>query len=333
MEAPYVRRCAPDSRGSLPSRSALGHASAVSIAARLKKPGPSGFGYGSTAEEVTAGLDLRGRTYLVTGANRGLGLETLRVLALRGGHVFAAARTAEHAREALTAAGARGTALACDLSEPSSVRACVAQVSAGGTPLDAIVANAGVMVPRGLHRKHGYELHFLANHVGHFMLVTGLLGVLADRGRVVVVSSNAHFKAPSEGIQFDNLRGEREFGLREAYAHSKLANVLLAAALAHRMPRPGQTANSLHPGVIRTGIQRHTTLAAQLALALAGPVFLKSVAEGAATQCWAAAHPGASDLNGQYLSDCNPRQPSARARDRALQERLWEETVRIVEKL
>ena len=305
----------------------------MSIAARLKKTGPSGFGYGSTAEQVTDGLDLRGRSYLVTGANRGLGLETSRVLALRGAHVFAACRTAEHAREAIATAAADGTPLSCDLSEPSSVRACVAKVSAGGAPLDAIIANAGVMVPSGPQKKHGYELHFLANHVGHFMLVTGLLGALSEDGRVVVVSSNAHFKAPPQGIWFDNLRGDREFAFREAYAHSKLANVLFAAALARRMPRSGQTANSLHPGVIRTGIQRHSGFASRLAVAVATPVFLKSVAEGAATQSWAAAHPGASGLNGEYLVDCNQARPSAVAQDRALQERLWEETARIVEKL
>jgi WW domain-containing oxidoreductase len=85
--------------------------------------------------------------------------------------------------------------------------------------------------------------------------------------------------------------------------------------------------------VIWTGIQRHVGLASRLALALAGPVLLKSVAQGAATQCWALVHPGASGLNGRYLVDCNPATPSAIARDHDLQERLWRETERIVERL
>jgi NAD(P)-dependent dehydrogenase (short-subunit alcohol dehydrogenase family) len=147
------------------------------------------------------------------------------------------------------------------------------------------------------------------------------------------VSSNAHFRAPRGGIQFENLDGARGYGPYRAYAHSKLANVLFAYALARRMPGSRQTANSLHPGVIRTGIQRHVGLASRVGLALAGPVFLKSVAQGAATQCWAVAHPAAAGLSGEYLVDCNPATPSALARNHALQERLWEESERIVKRL
>ena len=69
----------------------------MSLYSMLKPNGPNGFGYGSTAEEVTAGLSLAGKTFLVTGCNSGLGLETARVLALRGGRVFGTARTTEKA--------------------------------------------------------------------------------------------------------------------------------------------------------------------------------------------------------------------------------------------
>src|SRR5437868_14481668 len=104
----------------------------MSLYELFKSNGPSGFGYGSTAEGVTEGLSLAGKTFLVTGCNSGLGQEALRVLALRGARLVATARTVEKAREACMAAGAQAVPLACELSDPASVRACVAAVVAQG---------------------------------------------------------------------------------------------------------------------------------------------------------------------------------------------------------
>ena len=171
----------------------------MSLYAALKKPGPNGFGYASTAEEVTAGIELAGKTFLLTGCNSGIGLETLRVLGRRGAHVIAAARTEDKARAALAEVGADGTPLSCELSEPAAVRDCVAAVAALDQPLSGIICNAGIMALPKPVRKHGVELQLLTNHVGHFLLVTGLLDALAEDGRVVVVSSDAHRRAPAEG--------------------------------------------------------------------------------------------------------------------------------------
>lgn len=111
----------------------------------FKGKGPSGFGYGSSAEDVTQGLDLTGRTVLLTGSNSGIGHETLRVLAKRGAHVIAAARTVQKAQAACDDVVGETTAVACELSEPASLRACAAEVIALGRPLDAIICNAGIM--------------------------------------------------------------------------------------------------------------------------------------------------------------------------------------------
>ncbi len=216
----------------------------MSLLATLKGKGPSGFGYGSTAEEATRGLDLSGRAYLVTGANSGLGLETVRVLSLRGARVFAAARTAEKARAACAAFGAKIQPVACELSDPASVRACVAAVKADGAPLDAIILNAGIMGLPKLRQAHGYELQFFTNHIGHFILATGLLSQLAEKGRVVALSSTAHQFAPKGGIEFDNLSGERGYSAWRAYGQSKLANLLFAKELARRLAGTGKTANA-----------------------------------------------------------------------------------------
>lgn len=301
----------------------------MSLYSLLAGKGPSGFGYGSTAEEVVAGLDLAGRRYLVTGANSGIGQETARVLLARGATVLAAGRTEAKVTEALAGFGGTVIPVACELSEPASVRAAVARVKGLG-PLDAIVANAGIMALPKRETKLGYELQFFTNHIGHFLLVTGLADTLTADGRVVMVSSDAHKRAPSAGIEFDNLSGERGYTAWGAYGQSKLANLLFARELARRWKGTGRVANSLHPGVIATNLGRHLPAAAHLAFAVAKPLFLKTIPQGAATQTWAAAHPDGGKVSGEYLADCNVGTSNALGRDDALALRLWEETEKIV---
>jgi WW domain-containing oxidoreductase len=303
---------------------------AMSLVGLFKRPGPNGFGYGSTAEEVTEGIDLTGKTYLLTGCASGLGEETLRVLGLRGAHVLASARTEDKARAALDRTGASGTPVACDLSEPATVRRAVAQILEGDRTLDGIIANAGIMALPKLETKHGLELQFLTNHIGHFILVTGVLDKLADDGRVVILSSDAHRAAPSEGIQFDNLDGAKGYGAWRAYGQSKLANLLFAKHLAKRLPQPEQVANALHPGVIHTNLGRHMNPLFGVALAIAEPLFTKSIPQGAATQCYVATHPKSADITGEYFSDCNVGRPSKHGQDAALASKLWERTEEIV---
>ena len=301
----------------------------MSLLARFKGKGPSGFGYGSTAEDVTSGLDLTGRTILLTGCNSGIGKETLRVLAKRGVHVIAAARTVEKAQAACAEVGGETKPVACELSEPGSVQECVAEVIELGRPLDAIICNAGIMALPRLNQKHGYELQFFTNHIGHFILVTALLDSLTNSGRVVMVSSDAHHRAPPEGIQFDNLSGEREYGAWANYGQSKLANLLFANQLAKRLEGTGKTANSLHPGVIHTGLTRSMNPIVRGALAVGGPLVLKSVGEGAATQCYLAVHPNVEGVAGKYVSDSNVARPGRHGRDEAMAAKLWEVSERI----
>jgi NAD(P)-dependent dehydrogenase (short-subunit alcohol dehydrogenase family) len=202
-----------------------------------------------------------------------------------------------------------------------------------GRTLNAIVANAGIMAPPHLEQRHGYELQFLTNHIGHHLLVTRLLEQLSDTGRVVVLSSSAHKNAPPEGIQFDNLSGERGYAPWTAYGQSKLANLLFAKHLAARFLRSGQTANAVHPGIVRTNLQRHLGPAVRAVYSTIGSLFFKTVPQGAATQCYVAVHPSASAISGEYLVDCNIAQPSSKARERALAARLWETTEEIIARL
>jgi WW domain-containing oxidoreductase len=304
----------------------------VSLLSRLKSPGASGFGYASSAEDVTHGLDLSTQTILLTGCAAGLGKETLRVLCLRGARVIGTARSEAQAQSACASVSGRAVPLACNLADPASVRACIAAVQHGGYELDAIICNAGIMALPQLEQAYGYELQFFTNHIGHFSLVTGLLDRLAERGRVVVVSSNAHRRAPRVGIEFDNLSGDAGYQPWAAYGQSKLANLLFALELSRRLPRPEQSANALHPGVIHTRLSRNLPAWGRAGLQLLGPLALKSPEQGAATQCFVATHPRMLS-NGRYFSDCNLATPSPQASDGALARRLWERSEQIIRDL
>jgi NAD(P)-dependent dehydrogenase (short-subunit alcohol dehydrogenase family) len=300
----------------------------MSLYALIKPRGPSGFGYGSTAEDVTAGLALQGKTVLVTGCNSGLGNETMRVLALHGAYVIGTARTDEKAELASALIGNQTLGVSCDLADPVSIRACVARVKTLKVKLDVIVCNAGIMALPHLTLACGYELQFFTNHMGHFILVTELLDTLAEDGRVVVLSSAAHWVAPRGGIEFDNLSGAKSYKPVRAYGQSKLANLLFAKELARRFVGTARTANAVHPGIIlTTKLIRNLNLPRPIKMAGVGlltPLVYKSISQGAATSCYVAVNPANRGVSGQYFADCNVAKPSSDANDRSLSMRLWE---------
>ena len=289
----------------------------------FKRPGPSGFGYNSTAEQVTEGLSLAGKTVLVTGCASGIGQEIGRVLALRGARVYGAARTLERATEACEAWPGESIPVPCDLADLDSVRGCVASIRGLGHPLDAIIGCAGIMALPELKQIHGVEAQFFTNHLGHFTLVTGLLDRLSEEGRVVMVSSAAHRSAPRAGIVFDNLGGGKGYAPWRAYGQSKFANLLFAFELNRRLAGTGKTAYAVHPGVIRTGLARHMGFGMRASIALSAPLFFKTVPQGAATPVFAAVHPGARKMAGQYLADCNLAKARHDAYDPHLAAHLW----------
>jgi WW domain-containing oxidoreductase len=305
----------------------------MSLYSLLSPRGPSGFGYGSTAEEVTAGLNLSGKTIRITGCNSGLGFEAMRVLAARGAHVVGAARTLEKANAACSAVTGTVSAVACELSDPVSVRGCTRRIAVDlRLRLDAIICNAGIMALPKLMQAHGYELQFFTNHIGHFILVNGLLESLSDDGRVVVLSSSAHQMAPSDGIQFDNLSGEKGYSGWSAYGQSKLANLLFAKELARRLQGSGKAANAVHPGVIRTNLGRNmsvSSIAQSIFFGVGSALALKTIAQGASTECYVAVHPSAAKITGEYFANSNLKKPRAVANDLTLARQLWDASERI----
>lgn len=305
----------------------------MSLIGFFKPNGKSGFGYTSTAEEVTAGINLAGKTILITGCNSGLGQETARVLALRGARIFGTARTIDKAHTALAAFGTQHQGFACELSDPQSVRACVEAVKSTGSKLDAIICNAGIMALPKLEKAHGYELQFFTNHMGHFILVTGLIDSLTEAGRVVMLSSSAHSMAPKGGIVFDNLSGDKRYTPWGQYGQSKMANLLFAKELSRRFAGTKRTANAVHPGVIQTNLGRHMPAIAHMLFGAIGPIFLKSIPQGAATQCYVAVHGDTAAVSGEYYADVNIAKPRSDGNDAALAAKLWDISEEIARKV
>lgn len=303
----------------------------MSLYNKLERTGLNGFGCGSVAEEVTDGVDLSGRTFLLTGCGSEVGLETLRVLILRGARVIATARsldTAARACAGLNGPG-EGVPMACDLSEPDSIGALVAELRSNGTVLSGLIANEAVVAPPERIVKHGVELQLLVNHVGHFLILAGMVDRLTFDTRVVVVSSPAHRWSWPEGLRLDDLAAEREYSAWSAYGQSKLANLLFARHLAERLA-PDQTANSLHQGAARAVVASGP---GGLVRDLGAVLGARPAPQAAATQCYLAAHPSAAAITGQYLADCNPVPTSGHGADDALARALWEETEAIAARL
>jgi NAD(P)-dependent dehydrogenase (short-subunit alcohol dehydrogenase family) len=292
-----------------------------------REPPGSGFDENATAESVTQGLDLSGKVFAITGANSGLGYETMRVLALRGAHVIGIARSAEKAETACASITGRTTPMHLDLADFDSVVACAGNIRNLGVPLDGLVCNAGVVSIPERQLVDGIERHFAINHLGHFILANQLLETVlrSDQGRFVFVSSRAHRDAPAEGILFDDLGWQaHEYDPQSAYGHSKLANALCSRALAHRLSRTTATANALHPGVIVTNAIRNMPGWKQWLARNLGWLVTKTVEEGAATQTYLASHPSLDGVRGYFFSDCNPVPAEGHIYDDVMAERLWQ---------
>jgi retinol dehydrogenase 12 len=272
---------------------------------------------------VTSG-ELAGRTFLVTGANTGIGRATAAGLAARGGRVYLACRSPERGRQAAAgiaaATGNHGVAfLPLDLADLASVHRCAEEFLALGEPLHALINNAGVGGSRGRTRD-GFELAFGINHLGHFALTAGLLGCLAASApsRVVTVSSTLHFRA--RGIDFEAVRRRTpSFTGMSEYAVSKLCNVLFSAELARRAEGRGITTYALHPGGVATDIYRRAPRPVRKLITLRA----LSPEEGARTSLYCATSDSVAADSGRYYDLCREQDPSPVATPE-LARALWE---------
>lgn len=286
--------------------------------------------------------DLTGQVIVVTGGNAGIGRETCKVLLDRGAKVYMAARSKSKANEAIEwiraeTNGKTPLFLELDLANLESVRRAAEEFRQKEQELHVLFNNGGVMAaPVEMKTSNGYDLQFGTNVLGHYLFTTLLLPVLIRTAqrygpvRVVNTSSSGHWLAPEGGINYASLvRNDpiadeirKEMGPKPLYAQSKWGNIVFANELARRYEAQGIISSSLHPGAIRTELQRHSPLSG-VAKLLLDWVFWPAP-YGALTQLYAGTTPEGLELSGKYLSPFARLSKSrADTQDEDAGKRLW----------
>lgn len=286
---------------------------------------------------------LRGQVAVVTGANSGVGRAAAEMLLRAGVHVTMICRSRKRGERALaelrecaaTRGGAAGesppavTLELADMSRMEDVRGAAARIAAQAPAIDILVNNAGVSQARRVESPEGFEMTFATNHLGHFLLTHLLLDRLeAGRGRIVNVSSRGHRGGDLRRAPLDDIaRGRAWKGGLQAYADSKLANVVFTVEAVRRWGGRGITANAVHPGVLATEIWKKTPRPVRILIRPFTWFMDKPEVGGAAVMSLVREPARDGAVNGCYFSVRDEEPPSAQARDDDLARRLWERSL------
>lgn len=280
-----------------------------------------------TTAEVLDGVDLTGRTVVVTGASSGLGLHTARALQSAGARIVAAVRDLDKTRAAIDC-----DTVHLELADLRSARVAAAELADRLDRIDVLVNNAGIMAPPLSRTAQGYELQLGANHLGHFVFTTGLAETFVAGTRIVNLSSRGHLAG---GIRWEDLNydDESRYDKWQAYGQSKTANVLFTVEAERRWSPRGVHSFAVHPGVVVTELARHMTRDDFSGGGRLANLEVTDVEHGAATTVWAAVSPDLDGRGGLYLENCGIAEPFAEgaeggfaawAVDPAQAVRLWD---------
>lgn len=324
-------------------------------------PIDSPFNNRTTAEKVMKGVDLTGKTAIVTGGYSGIGLKVTEMLTNAGAHVIVPARSVDKAMPVIDHLKNAELGL-LDLMDPDAINKFAKGFLASGRSLDLLIESAGVMMPTLKRDRRGNESQLSTNFLGHFQLTKALYPALkqANHARIIVMSSRAQ---SWNGVDFDDPNfNHRKYDAHAAYAQSKAADALFAVALDKRAAKDDIHAFAVHPGIVPgTDLSRNVTGNEALKRASAFALnqlefthmintgnsikaklahereydYFKTVSQGAASTLWAATSPQLADLGGVFIEDCNishvePADSSSKfgvrpwAVDEKIADRLWQ---------
>jgi NAD(P)-dependent dehydrogenase (short-subunit alcohol dehydrogenase family) len=266
---------------------------------------------------------VKGKTVLITGANRGIGRATALALADQGAKIVLLCRSEAQGRGVVSeiqARGAEAELLLADFRSMREVRAAATQFKNEHDALHVLINNAGAVHPERRLTEDRVEETFAVNHLAHFLLTVELLDLLraSAPARIVNVASEAHRRG---WMRWHDLHFKSDYKPHRAYAQAKLSTILFTSELARRLQGTGVTANCLHPGVVGTGFGEAEGWAAFF-LRFAKP-FLTPPEAGAKTSIYLASSPEVEGVSGKYFIKCNVARPSGFGRDDGLARRIW----------
>ncbi|XP_075983080.1 retinol dehydrogenase 13-like [Anticarsia gemmatalis] len=271
-----------------------------------------------------------GKTVIVTGATSGIGKEAAWDFAVRGAKVFMACRDMEKCETVrrdivLESHNKYVYCRPCDLASLQSVRDFVKRFKSEEPRVDVLVNNAGVMEPPAGVTRDGFETQLGVNHLGHFLLTGLLMDTLKESApsRVVIVSGSAHQRGR---VHKEDLNLTNKYDAADAYAQSKLANMLFARELGKRLLGTGVSVVAIDPCLTDTNLTRHMSMTKSVTRFLVYPLFwpfMKTAKIGGQAIVHAALDPALDKSAGDYYVDMKKKEPSKLAQDFELSLWLW----------
>lgn len=272
------------------------------------------------------------KTTVITGTTSGIGKETALALAKYDHAIYMLVRDLEKGKQLRESIiGQTGNhaiyVVKCDLADLESVQEAAEELKGKLSGINILINNAGGMFPEEEISKDGFEMTFATNHLGHFALTMHLMPLLEEgHARIINVSSDVYKSGKPD---FNNLRGERSYSARKAYANSKLYNIFFTQSLADKFLDKGISAFALHPGVVKTGFGDGATGFSKVLLWLARP-FMISAAEGAKTSVYLATKPKLEIKSGNYFRKRKKVRLADAANNFSARNLLWNMSLQLI---